>query len=199
MKSYIKTLKDNTNLIKKFIVNLITMSLFGIFITVPVTVLVKNNEQSEVFIALTSLFAFILFLVIMHDAFWQIGAKNSIKQKASQGYADSFLGLKCVLAAYSPVILITSAIFILSVINQTTGNEIVGAIYLYLVLGLHFLFHGMYWGMFNILFQQNVLSLVLFLILTILFPSLSYYLGTKEKKFRSFFGLEDVDFGNKNN
>ena len=196
MKAYFETLKNNTNLIKKFIINLITMSFFGIFITVPVTVLVKKNEQSELLIALTSLFAFVLFLVIVHDAFWQIGAKNAIKQKPAQGFVDSFLGLKCVIAAYSPVILITLAIFILKIINQMTANEIIGAIYGYLVIGLHFIFHGMYWGMFNVLFKQNVLSLILFLALTIIFPSISYYLGTKEKKLRSFIGLEHVDFGN---
>ena len=77
-----------------------------------------------------------------------------------------------------------------------TANEIIGAIYGYLVIGLHFIFHGMYWGMFNVLFKQNVLSLILFLALTIIFPSISYYLGTKEKKLRSFIGLEHVDFGN---
>ena len=196
MKSYIETLKSNTNLIRKFLVNLITMSFFGIFITVPVTILVKRNEQSDLFIALTSVFAFILFAIVIHDAYWQIGAKNAIKQKPNKGYVDSLIGLKCVLAAYSPVILITIAIFVLKLINQMTGSEIVGAVYGYLVIGLHFIFHGMYWGLFNVLFQQNVFSLIFFVALTIFFPSFSYYLGTKEKKLRSFFGLEHIDFGN---
>ena len=173
------------------------MSFFGIFITVPVTVLVNRNNQSKLFIVLASVFAFLLFLIITHDAFWQIGAKNAIKQKPKQGTVDSLLGFKCVLAAYSPVILIVIAIYVFKIINQITTNEVLGAIYGFLIIGLHFLFHGMYWGMFNFLFAQNDLSLLLFLALTIFFPSFSYYLGTKEKKFRSFFGLEHIDFGNK--
>ena len=197
MKKYIETLKNNTELIKKFIINLITMSLFGIFLTVPVTVLVRRNGLSDMLIALTSLFAFLLFAFVVHDAYWQIGARNAIRERSRQGKADSLLGLKCVLGAYSPVILITLLIYIVKIINITTNNEVFGAIYGYLVIGLHFIFHGMYWGLFNILFQQNDLSLILFLALTIAFPSLSYYLGTKEIKFRSFFGLGDVDFGNK--
>lgn len=195
---YKELLKSNTDIIRKFVVNLITMSIFGIFITLPVSALVQKQKAGPVFTVIASLFSVFFFMFVTHDAFWQIGARNAIREKAKKGKADGYTGFKCIIVAYSPVIFFTLFTIALRIINQLTEIQVFAQIYLWLVFIINILFHGMYLGLFNEVFNMNVYSYLLFLVVTVTLPSLSYYLGTKEIKLRSFIGLGDLNFGNKN-
>ena len=195
---YIEVLKNNTDIIRKFIVNLITMSIFGIFLTIPVGAIIKQNDLSPMLSSLASLFALFFFVFVTHDAFWQVGAKNSIREKTRFGKADRWVGFKCIIAAYSPVILLTIIIIALRIANQVTQIQVFAQIYGTMVFFVNILFQGMYLGAFNTIFNQNVYFFFLFHVITVALPSLSYYFGTKEIKVRSFIGLGDVNFGDKN-
>ncbi|OGO90643.1 MAG: hypothetical protein A2Y17_02830 [Clostridiales bacterium GWF2_38_85] len=190
-------IKENFRIIRKFWINQFTMSLFGLFLTIPMSVFAKKNSLGNTPVLIASIVAAFLFIFIMHDLFWQAGAKNAIKQKGKGSRIDRKHGLKTALVAYSPTIIITLISVIMFLINVNSSSEWAGNVNSVLIFILNFIFSGMYFGIFNLYFSNQPYYMLIFTAITIIIPAISYYMGTKETKLHSLVGLGNVDFKTK--
>ena len=190
-------IKENFSILKKFLINQITMSIFGLFLTIPMMFLSENKSLGDIPIIISSIVAFLVFMFIIHDLFWQLGAKDGIKLRSRNIIPEKTLGLKLVLVAYSPTILLVIITNIMYLLSINFSQEWAGNIYGVVLVIVNFIFHGMYFGIYNLYFVTQPYFMFIFVVITVLLPSLSYILGIKEKKFRAFFGLGNVDFNTK--
>ena len=113
----LKFIRENSNLIVKFMMTHLVMSILGLMVGLAILTLEEGSGGFSVIAIVASLFT-VGFLCFMHydDSFFA-GVKEGIKHRAEGTKPDVLKGLKIALIGYSPVILIGIAVIIVMLVT----------------------------------------------------------------------------------
>lgn len=174
----------NSTILRKFWVNQFAISLLGVMVTWPLSVLAQNQPSLGI---LPELFAFLfcggLFCFLIYDLFYQLGAKDYIKVNHQNMVYDKYKALKITAVAYIPTIAVTLFSFVFFFVNVGNGYAVTSLI-------MNVIINAMYSGLFFVLPDSiNIIAFPAGILITTFFAFLGYYLSSHDKYLRSFFGL----------
>ncbi|HPE94469.1 MAG TPA: hypothetical protein PLT66_00185 [Bacillota bacterium] len=194
--------KENSSLIAKFFITQISINVFSLVIAIAMRMVVHSYDAPKTLLyVLSGLAGTFFFWFLIHDYFWQRGAKDHIMIEAGHLKRDVWKGLKVGAVALLPTLVLTLVYVITYLIAVPTQSVVIGSINAVVTLPLFYLFDGMYYSFFSLAEGSYALPFVVLgvSLLSLAFPTLAYYLGSHEKKLRSFVGLENVDLPEKKN
>lgn len=163
----------------KFIVTQVTMSVFGLLISVASFV-----TYNMTVIIIGMLFAIGFFMFLLYDTFFMKGLDDSVKRTSEGQKKDKLEGMKIALLSYAPIIIIVVLYVLFFFIGLGDVNAIIT-----IILSL---IHGTYVGLWYILKDIHVydpLIPILTLIPGIAACTLGYYLGLRELPIRKILGI----------
>lgn len=201
MKKFSAFFSENLGLIVKFVVSQVSITAFSLIITIAMRLLAqKTSLDKTVLYALASVAGIGFFWFIIHDFFWQNGAKYAPAIEAGRMERDKYKGLKIGATAMIPTYLFSLIYIVSYIIAVPTQNVVFGSINAVASLPLFYVLDGMFYGLFSMAegtFFMPVIALISCAVLTF-FPALAYALGTREKKLRSYVGLGNVNLPESN-
>lgn len=181
----IKFIRENSEIIVKFILTHVVMSILGIMVGLAVLVMEGDVEGMSAIAYIGSLFT-VGFMCFMHyDEMFFYAAKEGIKARSEEYKLDKFKGLKIILVAYAPVLFCG---FVAIIVDLFASNiENVSSI----TLLIYYAVQGSFLALYKI---REALGVSLYVIITLL-PALisallGYYIGIKDKTLRGLFGFK---------
>jgi len=180
----IALIKENSNVIVKFWLTHVVMSILGIMVGLAVLALEGDTQGISLISFVGSAFT-IGFMCFMHyDDMYFIAVKEGIKSRAEGKKLDLWKGLKLSLIAYAPVILVGFIAIVTTTFASDVQNSGVVPMLLYYVL------QGSFLGLYKIHAYCGVAFYVIITLLpAIIAGTLSYALGLKDKTLRGVMGM----------
>lgn len=193
-----KYIRQNSDIIVKFLLTHIVMSLLGIMVGLAVLTIENNNSGFSMIAVISSLFT-IGFMCFMHydDSFF-CGVKEGIKCRADGTKPDLYKGLKIALIAFLPVILLGLAIIVIDLIYIIKGElpfAYFGGNYelpseLTITTFIYYFFQGSFLPLYAL--QQHA-GIIGYVLVSLIFPMLSstlgYAIGAQDKTIRGMLGM----------
>ena len=183
-------LREHSYSMVKLFLNQIGLTVFG-------TMLALATAQNDTLLLASSIFSIVFFLVLNYTSGWELGARDKIRVDAGRQRAMPAKGLYIALGANLPNLILALLMGIGILINTK------GSLSMTLVCNaIARLMNGMYLGVITLL--QNVIGADItavwwwFIIITLpaLFIGwLSYYLGLKNFRILSIFGINPKPSG----
>ena len=183
-------LREHSYSMVKLFLNQIGLTVFG-------TMLALATAQNDTLLLASSIFSIVFFLVLNYTSGWELGAKDKIRVDAGRQRAMPAKGLYIALGANLPNLILALLMGIGILINTE------GSLSMTLVCNaITRLMNGMYLGVITLL--QNAIGADItavwwwFIIITLpaLFIGwLSYYLGLKNFRILSIFGINPKPSG----
>ncbi len=200
MKKFKQFYSANGAMIFKLTVTQVSMSVFSLIITIAMrAAAIVSGAPRGLLYSLASIAGILFYWFLVHDFLWQRGAHDAPGIASGRIPRDPLKGLKTGACALLPT-LILSAVYIISyLIAVPTQSVIAGSTNTVVAIPLFYLLNGMYYGFFSLAEGTYWMPVVAALscVLSLAFPTLAYALGIKEKKLRSFVGLENLDLPEK--
>lgn len=180
----LKFIRENSNLIVKFMMTHLVMSILGLMVGLAILTLEEGSGGFSVIAIVASLFT-VGFLCFMHydDSFFA-GVKEGIKHRAEGTKPDVLKGLKIALIGYSPVILIGIAVIIV-MLATPAGED-----HTPIPLLLFYACQGSFLCLYKLLDYIGIIGYVIVTLLPSIIASfLGYAIGCKDKTIRGIFGM----------
>jgi hypothetical protein len=180
MKNFIR---ENTDMITKFVLTHIVMSVLGIMVGLAV-LSIEGEADGFSLIALISAAFTIGFMCFMHyDDMYFAAEKEGIRIRAEGGNIDVLKGLKVTLLAYSPVLLIGLVAICVDLFASDDASAI--------SLLAYYAVQGSFLTLYKLLDYVGVVGYVLItLIPAIVSSALGYVFGVKDKTIRGMMGMD---------
>lgn len=180
MKNFIR---ENTDMIIKFVLTHIVMSVLGIMVGLAVLSIEGDAEGFSVISIVSALFT-IGFMCFMHyDDMFFAAEKEGIRIRAEGGQIDIFKGLKVTLLAYSPVLIIGLVAICVDIFASDEASAI--------SLLAYYAVQGSYLTLYKLLDYVGVIGYVLItLVPAVVASSLGYIFGVKDKTIRGMIGID---------
>ncbi len=180
MKNFIR---ENTDMIIKFVLTHIVMSVLGIMVGLAVLSIEGDAEGFSVIAIVSALFT-VGFMCFMHyDDMFFAAEKEGIRIRAEGGHIDIFKGLKVTLLAYSPVLIIGLVAICVDIFASDDASAI--------SLLAYYAVQGSYLTLYKLLDYVGVIGYVLItLVPAVVASSLGYIFGVKDKTIRGMIGID---------
>ncbi len=181
----IKFIRENSEIIVKFILTHVVMSILGIMVGLAVLVMEGDVESMSSLAVIGAIFT-VGFMCFMHyDEMFFYAAKEGIKARSGGYTIDRFKGLKIIYIAYSPVLLIGFITIVVDLFASNVDNASP------IVLLIYYAVQGSFLSLYKI---REGLGVTLYVVLTLL-PALvssllGYYIGIKDKTLRGLLGFK---------
>lgn len=181
----IKFIRENSEIIVKFIVTHIVMSFIGIMVGLAILVKEGNVEGMSALAYIGSIFTVGFMCFLHYDEMFFFGANEGIRARSDEYKLDKFKGLKVVLISYSPVLLCGLVTILVDLFASNIDN--VSPI----TLLIYYAIQGSYLTLYKI---RETLGVSLYVIITLLPAMISalmgYYIGVKDKTLRGLLGFK---------
>ena len=180
----LKFIRENSNLIVKFMMTHLVMSILGLMVGLAILTLEEGSGGFSAIAIVASLFT-VGFLCFMHydDSFFA-GVKEGIKHRAEGTQPDVLKGLEIALIGYSPVILIGIAVIIV-MLATPAGED-----HTPIPLLLFYACQGSFLCLYKLLDYIGIIGYVIVTLLPSIIASfLGYAIGCKDKTIRGIFGM----------
>lgn len=180
----LKFIRDNSEIIVKFILTHIVMSFLGIMVGLSILAFEGESEGMSMIAIIGSIFT-IGFMCFMHyDDMYFSAAKDGIKHRAEGTAPDRFKGIKIILIAYLPVLISALVAIACDIFASNVENVSSVALFIYYAL------QGSFLALYKLREAIGVTGYVIItLIPAVLSAWLGYYLGSKDITLRSLFGI----------
>lgn len=177
MKKFFNLYVTYSKYVFKFWVNQVSMSIFGVIVSLAA---VATGNTAVVIGSMVFSIGFFVFL--QYDMMFMKGLEDSVRNRESF-QPNQLEGLKIGLLSYAPTFLFA----LILIIVYFCGFEAY-AIFKFIFI---FFFHGSYNGTFWLLGNMipDPIVIVLTFIPGLAATTLGYFLGLRDKPFRSFFGI----------
>ena len=181
----IKFIRENSEIIVKFIVTHIVMSFIGIMVGLAILVKEGNVEGMSALAYIGSIFTVGFMCFLHYDEMFFFGANEGIRARSDEYRLDKFKGLKVVLISYSPVLLRGLVTILVDLFASNIDN--VSPI----TLLIYYAVQGSYLTLYKI---REIFGVSLYVIITLLPAMVSslmgYYIGVKDKTLRGILGFK---------
>lgn len=186
MKNFFSLYVTYSKYIFKFWVTQISMSAFGLLVSMASIATISNPTDSKWMVICSAVFAIGFLSFLLYDMMFMRGLNDSplLKKYDNNEKPNIWLGLKIALLSYAPTILITLIAIIFYIID-------IKPVYIVSKSILLFVIHGTYNGFFWLLSDTipEVMILILSLFPAIISCTLGYYLGLKDLPIRKILGI----------
>ena len=135
---------DNMKMINKCWVNQIAISVFGLFVTFPVSQISVKFGLGDFPVLLASIFSVCFYLFLIYDAFWEFG--GNCQNKQSTKYRTPIDCLKMGIFAYLPTLILISIAAFFFLLKHFTGEEWAGSAATVIDVFVSLILRGMYLG-----------------------------------------------------
>ena len=181
MKSFIR---ENSDVIVKFIITHIVMSIMGIMVGLAILSIEGDVEGISSIAIIASVFTVGFMCFLHYDEMYFVGVKEGIRIRSEGGKIDLYKGLKISLIAYSPVILSGIVAIAVDLFAGDVENASPIALLIYYAL------QGSYLSLYKIRVALGVTGYVVITLLPALIAgSLGYAIGAKDKTIRGMMGM----------
>ncbi len=180
-----KFIRENSGIIVKFILTHVVMSVLGIMVGLAVIVIGGESQGVDIISIIAGVFT-VGFMCFMHyDDMYFFAVKEGIRVRSEGAELDRWKGVKIVLIAYSPVILIG---VVTSIIDIAAGGILnVSPI----ALLVYYAVQGSFLPFYVIREYLGVTGYVLITLLpAVISGILGYTIGFKDKTLRGLFGMK---------
>jgi hypothetical protein len=178
MKKFFEQYITYSKYIFKFWVNQISMSVFGIIVSLAATI----NGNSLVVIG-SILFSVGFLCFLLYDMMFMKGLEDSVRNRDAF-QPNKWEGLKIGLLSYAPTLLIGLIAIILFACNAATVYTIFKLI---LIFGVSGTYNGFFWLMTPYISEPIII--ILTFVPALAATTLGYYLGLKDKPIRKILGI----------
>ena len=175
--------RENTDMIIKFVLTHIVMSVLGIMVGLAVLTIDSEPDVFSVIELVSAAFT-VGFMCFMHyDDMYFAAEKEGIRIRAEGGKIDIYKGLKVTLLAYSPVLLIG----IVAIFVDLFASDEASAISLI----AYYAVQGSFLTLSKLRIYIGVAGYILVTLLpTIIASTLGYIFGVKDKTIRGMMGID---------
>ncbi len=180
----IKFIREHTDIIIKFMLTHVVMSILGIMVGLSVMSIEGETESMSAIAIIGSVFT-IGFMCFMHyDDMFFFAAKEGIRLRNDNERPDMLRGLKITLVAYAPVLVVGLAWVIIDLFASDVEN----------LSGITMLVYYFMQGSFLALYKvRELLGATAYVIITLLpaiiASALGYIVGVKDKSLRGMMGF----------
>lgn len=177
----IKFIKEHLNIITKYMLTHLVMSILGIMVGLAILSIEDNTNGFSAIALIASAFT-IGFMCFMHydDSFF-FGVREGIKARSEGTKVDSLKGLKIALAANIPLFVVAIIVICFQLFNPEDAA---------VPMLLFYFFQGSYIPFYAL---QQYVGVIGFVIITmipaILASTLGYAIGSKDKTLRGMMGM----------
>jgi len=178
LKSFFGLYITYSKYIFKFWVTQITMSAFGLFVSMAAIA-----SQSIPFIIGSAIFAIAFFCFLLYDMMFFYGLKKSVRYDERIYFLRKNDGLKIALISYAPTVLIALLTVLFYIFQAAVPYAI--------AKGIIIIIHGTYnstWYLLADIMAEPLIA-ILILIPGIMSCTLGYYLGLKDMPIRKLLGI----------
>ncbi|PKM62774.1 MAG: hypothetical protein CVU97_03735 [Firmicutes bacterium HGW-Firmicutes-21] len=168
----------------KFWVTQITMSAFGLFVSLAT--IATNPEENNTYglVVASAVFAIGFLSFLLYDMMFMHGLNHSVGV-VKRGFVPNKLeGLKIALLAYAPTILIITLAIVFFLLDISAGYAVIKVV---LVIIIHGTYNGFWWLLSNHVYDP--LIAILTLVPGITACTLGYYLGLRDMPIRKLLGI----------
>ncbi|MBE6678355.1 MAG: hypothetical protein E7597_06145 [Ruminococcaceae bacterium] len=179
---------ENMDLVNKFWLNQIAMSILGIMVCLPMVMLGNAG------LIIASVFASAFFLCLLYDNAWDRGFKDSNKVSNKRLEFRPLHGAKVAVFAYAPSLFFLS-LWALSVIFNVFGIEVFNSVGVIGKAVVELFCNGTYLGIAYVLLEYIEEPYSIFVVAMCFLPAigaygLGYRLGLADKQIKTFFGMK---------
>ena len=135
---------DNMKMVNKCWVNQVAISVFGLFVTFPISSLALRYGLGDIPVLVASIFAISFYLFLIYDAFWEFG--GNCQNKNSEKYRTPFDCLKIGIFAYLPTLILITTAAILFLLKGLADQSWAGSAATVIDVIVSLLLRGMYLG-----------------------------------------------------
>ena len=179
-----KFFKQNSYDITKLFIYQIGMTVFGLILGLA-TIMSRDGVKNPLTLV-AGIFSACFYLYLVYAVVWDMGARDKIRVEAGRKERDALLGLKLMLIAQIPNMLVLSCMWLGACIYL--GNEGLGNMLFGIGQPIAIFTQGMYLGIIMQFFTKGAMFLNATLYTVAILPALlvsalGYYFGLKDIRF----------------